>query len=81
MARDVEINSMTPRETIEESPVTSTLIRNAELIVIGNVPARVDSETGEQLFAPATVEKLQNIIWGDRRPKRIIRTPVYEFAG
>ena len=65
----------------EETRVTYTLIREDELIVIENVPARVDPETGEHFFAPATVTQLQSIVWSRRRPKRIIQAPVYEFAG
>ncbi len=64
-----------------ESRVTYTLIQDGELIVIENVPARIDPETGEQFFSPVTVEQLQSIVWGQRQPKRIIQTPVYEFAG
>lgn len=65
----------------QESLVTYTLIRDGELIVIENVPARVDPETGEQFFTPQSVERLQQIVWSRRPPKRVIRTPVYEFSG
>ena len=37
-------------------------------------------ETGEQLFAPETVERLQQIIWQRHRPKRMIQVPVYEYT-
>jgi hypothetical protein len=37
-------------------------------------------ETGEQYFAPETVEKIQKIIWGQRKPIKVIETPVYEFG-
>jgi hypothetical protein len=65
---------------LSEVSVTYTLIRDDELIVVENVPAHVDPETGEQFFTPATVEQLQTIIWSRRHPKRILQTPVYEFA-
>ncbi|MBP8948162.1 MAG: hypothetical protein KBG73_04925 [Candidatus Promineofilum sp.] len=65
----------------DETLVLYTLIHDGELIVIENVPARVDSETGEQFFSPQTVERLQSIVWNRRRPARIMQTPVYEFAG
>ena len=64
-----------------ETLVLYTLIRDSELIIVENVPARVDPETGEQFFSPQTVERLQSIIWNRQRPTRIIQTPVYEFAG
>jgi hypothetical protein len=44
------------------------------------VPARVNLETGEQLFSPETIEKLQEIIWEQREPARQIVTPVYQFV-
>jgi hypothetical protein len=78
-----KVSSMTPLEDtkgLEETYIIYTLIHDDELIVVENVTARVDTATGEQFFSPATVERLQNIVWGKRRPKRTIRTPVYEFA-
>ena len=68
-------------DELPETRVIYTLVRDGELVVVENVPARIDPATGEQFFAPSTVEQLQTIIWSERRPKRIIRTPVYEFAG
>ncbi len=63
-----------------ERKVTYTLEVNGQLIVIKNVPARVNSETGEQLFSPDTVEHLRQMIWEQSKPKRVIQVPVYEFA-
>jgi hypothetical protein len=37
-------------------------------------------ETGEQLFSPDTVEHLQKMVWEQKKPKRVIQVPVYEFA-
>jgi YgiT-type zinc finger domain-containing protein len=68
------------RERLVERKVTYTLEVNGQLIVIENVPARVNVETGEQLFSPDTVERLQRVIWARRQPKRLIQVPVYEFA-
>lgn len=67
-------------ERLVERKVTYTLEVNGQLIVIENVPARVNVETGEQLFSPDTVERLQRVIWARRQPKRVIQVPVYEFA-
>jgi len=64
-----------------ETLILYTLIRDGELIVVENGPARVDPDTGEQFFSPETVERLQSIIWSRQRPTRIIKTPVYTFAG
>ena len=45
-----------------------------------NVPARVDEETGEQYFAPATVERLQEVILSRQKPDRVVETPVYKYS-
>ena len=68
------------KETLVEQRVIYTLEVNGKLIVIENVPARVNLETGEQLFSPDTVERLQKMIWEQEKPKRVIQVPVYEFA-
>jgi YgiT-type zinc finger domain-containing protein len=70
----------TQQETVVERNVTYTLELEGKFIVIENVPARVCVETGEQFFAPETVEKLQRTVWGQGEPKRFIQTPVYEFS-
>jgi len=67
-------------EHLVERKVTHMLDLQGQLIVIENVPARVNVETGEQLFAPETVERLQQIIWQRHRPKRMIQVPVYEYT-
>ncbi|MBI5788656.1 MAG: YgiT-type zinc finger protein [Candidatus Schekmanbacteria bacterium] len=60
--------------------VTYTLEYEGKFYVIEHVPARVCLETGEQFFAPKTVEKLQETIWEHRQPKKVMETPVFEFA-
>lgn len=67
-------------EKLVERKVTYTLDLNGQLIVIENVPARVNVETGEQLFSPDTVERLQKIVWQQSQPKRTMQVPVYEYA-
>jgi YgiT-type zinc finger domain-containing protein len=68
------------QEVLVEREVTYTLEVNGRLIAIENVPARVNLETGEQFFSPDTVERLQQMIWEQREPKRVIQVPVFEFA-
>ena len=36
---------------------------DGEIIIVENVPARVNLDTGERFFAPDTVERLQRIAW------------------
>ena len=67
-------------ETFVERKISYFLELDGKLVMIENVPARVCLETGEQLFAPEIVELLQKIVWGQRKPQRIVQTPVYEFA-
>ena len=67
-------------ETMCETRVTYTLEMEGKFFIIENVPARMCEETGEQFFSPETVERLQQTIWGRKKPKKTIETSVYEFA-
>ena len=66
-------------EKLIERKVTYTLEVKGKLIAIENVPARVNAETGEQLFSPDTVERLQKLV-AEKQPKRMMQIPVYDFA-
>ncbi|MGK7927442.1 MAG: YgiT-type zinc finger protein [Spirulina sp.] len=68
------------KETLIETTVTYVLEKDGQFFLIENVPARVNPETGEQLFSPATVEQLQQIILNQSKPIRFVETPVYDFA-
>jgi len=68
------------KEPIVERQVTYTLEIDGKLIVIEHVPARVNLETGEQYFSPDTVERLQSMIWKQKKPNRVIQVPVFDFA-
>jgi len=68
------------KETYSEQYVTYTLEVDGKFYIVEHVPARVCLETGEQYFAPETVKKMQNIIWGQSKPVKVIETPVYEFG-
>jgi YgiT-type zinc finger domain-containing protein len=68
------------KETMVDQKVTYTLLVDNKLFVIENVPARVCLETGERFYSPETVERLQQTIWGQKQPIRVIETPVYDFA-
>jgi len=67
-------------EKLKEEQVTYTLFKDGKFYIVENVPARVNVDTGEQYFAPETVERLQRIIQGQRQPVRVIETPVFKFA-
>ena len=76
---------MAPKERIWNEPlveqdVTYHFEFDGQLLLVENVPARVNVETGERYFAPETVERLQQAVWGRCRPVRMIETPVYEYG-
>ncbi|NCR38125.1 MAG: YgiT-type zinc finger protein [Microcystis aeruginosa S11-01] len=75
-----QMSTNSRQEILIEQEVTYTLEINGNFFIIENVPARVCVETGERFFAPETVERLQEIIWENKRPKRVIETPVFDFA-
>lgn len=68
------------KESLQECTVTYTLEMEGRLIVVENVPARVNQETGEQLFSPETVQRIQQMAWEQKKPNRVIEVPVFEFA-
>ena len=68
------------QETLVEKPVTYTLNLNGRVILIENVPARVNEETGEQFFSPSIVERLQQTILDSNEPDRFIQVPVYDYS-
>jgi hypothetical protein len=67
-------------EKLVERRVSYNFEIDGKLVVIESVPARVNEETGEQLFSPDTVEHLQKLIWENSKRKRVIQVPVYECA-
>lgn len=66
-------------ERLIPKTVRYTLEYGGQVYIVENVPARVDEETGEQFFAPDTVERLHEVIHGNRKPDRVIETPVYDY--
>lgn len=72
--------NITWNESFIEQEVTYVVVMDGIPLVIEHVPARVNVETGERLFAPETVEHIQRIIHSQRNPDRILSTPVFEFT-
>jgi YgiT-type zinc finger domain-containing protein len=68
------------QETLVEQQVTYTLMMENKFFIVENVPARVCLETGERFFSPETVERLQQTIWQQKQPRRILETPVFDFS-
>ncbi len=74
------MNSAENSERLVDRLVTYTIEIEGRLVVVEHVPARVNEETGERFFSPATVDRLQQIIRDGNTPSRTIETPVFEFA-
>ena len=53
---------------------------NGEIIIVENVPARVNLDTGERFFASDTVKLLQQIAWMKETPSRLVETPVFSYS-
>lgn len=70
---------MTQPKTYIHQTVTYSLELDGKFYIVENVPARVCLETNEQFFSPETLDKLQEIIWGQTEPVKVIETPVYAF--
>lgn len=68
------------QENLVEKQVTYVLNLDGKLILIENVPARVNEETGEQYFSPSTVERLQQAILDGETPKHFMQVPVYDYS-
>ena len=49
-------------EVLTEQTVTCHIEIEGRLVLVENVPARVDVETGERHFSPETVERLQQAV-------------------
>lgn len=69
-----------PRERLVRRRVAYTLHHQGRFYIVENVPARVDLDTGEQYFAPKTVEQLQETILRGAPPHHTVETPVYQFS-
>lgn len=60
--------------------VTYTIEFEGQLVVVENVPAKACTQCGERLFAPAALERLLKTVWQQNSPKRVMQTPVFDFA-
>ncbi len=67
-------------ETFINKKVTYHAEIDGELILVQNVPARVNIETGEKMFSPDTMERLHKLVRSRSQPAHTIEMPVYEYA-
>jgi len=69
-----------PDEPLVEAYVRYILDLDGKLFVFENVPARVNLNTGEQFFSPATVRRIQQIALSPTAPARTIQAGVYDWG-
>ncbi len=67
-------------EILVDAKVTYTVEYDGRVYIVEHVPAKVSQETGEQYFAPETVERIRTLLKSRRKPDKIGETPVYEYA-
>jgi len=65
---------------MSEQTVTYTSQMGNKLIVVEHVQANVCDQCGERLYSPETVERLQQTVWEQKLPSRLLQTPVFDFA-
>lgn len=69
-----------PDEVLVEARVGYIPDLDGKLYVFENVPARVNSSTGEQFFSPATVRQIQKITLSSTPPTQTIQVGLYEWG-
>ena len=65
---------------LHEEAVTYRIDVDGKLLVVENVPAKVCGQCGEKIYSADTVEKLQKTIWEQKRPTRVMETPVFDYG-
>lgn len=66
--------------TRQQRLIRHSLSVGDSLVVVEHVPAEVCSHCGETTLRPEVVDSLQKTVWRSQTPKRVVETPVYEFA-
>ena len=67
------------QEMLVEKNVTYIFNLSGQIVLIENVPARVNEETGEEFFSPSTMEQLQKTILETETPDHFVQDPVYNY--
>lgn len=70
----------TSQANLKETKVSYSIEYEGKFYIIENVPAHIDEETGEQFFAPETVEKIQQTIKSGKNPDKVMETPVFDYS-
>ena len=65
---------------VVDREVSYTIEFRGRLHIVEHVPAKECLQCGERLYSPETVKKIQNAIWEERKPDRVIKTPVIDYV-
>ena len=65
---------------LEDQKISYIIEFKGRLHIIEHVPAKVCLQCGEKLYSPETVEKIQKAIWQNRKPDRVIKTPIIDYV-
>lgn len=57
---------------LKDHPVTYTIQIADKFVLVEHVPAQVCGQCGEHLYSPETVERLQQTVWDERSPSRVL---------
>ena len=68
------------QEMFVEKNVTYIFNLNGQIVLIENVPARINEETGEEIFSPSTVEQLQKTILETETPDHFVQVKLATFG-
>lgn len=66
------MSAVVPREEFSEQEATYITEVDGRVIIVERVPARVSLTTGERLYSPETVERIQANIWGQSPQARTV---------
>ena len=67
-------------DAIEAQEITYHTMYRGKLIVVENVPARVCRQCGETYFHSTTSKRLEEIVWHEDEPFRLMEVPVFQYA-
>ena len=65
---------------IEKKEVPYIIEVKGRLHILEHVPAKECLQCGERLYSPQTVEKIQQAIWKNRKPDKLIQMPVIDYV-
>lgn len=65
---------------IEATEITHHTMYRGKLIVVENVPVRECTQCGETYFSAAVSGRLEEIVWQQDEPFRLMEVPVFQYA-